>query len=52
MRVASVRSSNRFPHVRQVDRDRAHAHVTVKNVPAFVGSLQIAVTGEFGRGRY
>jgi hypothetical protein len=32
------------------ERDRADADVTIKDVPAFVGSFQIAAAGEFGHG--
>jgi hypothetical protein len=34
------------------ERDRADAHVTVKDVPAFIGSFQIAAAGELGHGRH
>src|SRR6266436_6884509 len=32
------------------DRDRAHAHVTIVDVPAFVGGIGIAAAGELGHG--
>ena len=34
------------------DRDRAHAHVTVMDVPTFVGSIGRSTAGGLGHGRY